>query len=136
MNIGPYLVGVAFWAFLGVSAVAAIVSEHKRRSLTLELLRSSIDKGQALDPALIERLLAKDQRDERLDPEALKLGGIITTFSGVGVIVLSFFIDKVLTNSLYPIMGAGLLAICVGAGLLVGARTLALSRSREQSRAP
>lgn len=30
-NIGPYLVGAAFWIFIGAVAVAGMVTDYKRR---------------------------------------------------------------------------------------------------------
>ena len=57
-NIGPYLVGVAFWLFLGASAVAAIVSEHKKRRFIIDLLRTTVEKFRADELAHRDEALA------------------------------------------------------------------------------
>jgi hypothetical protein len=134
-GIGPYLAGAAFWIFVGAVAIAGIVTDYKRRRGGIDVLRSAIEKGQQLDPAMIEKLTSHDRKDdERIDPVHVKLGGIITLAAGVGVCLLSFFISRIAPVALYPIMGAGVFVVCVGVGLLIGARTLAEARAREPSR--
>jgi hypothetical protein len=128
---GAYWVGVAFWLFVGACAVTAIVAEHKKRRMGVDLLRAVIEKGQPLDPKLVERVFAREEHEDRIDPVHLKLGGIITIAAGAGVVVLAFFISRIAPVALYPISGAGILTICVGIGLLVGARALAQARGRE-----
>jgi hypothetical protein len=133
-GIGPYLVGVAFWIFIGAAAVAGIITDYKRRRGSVDVIRMAIEKGQQLDPVLIERLTSHDRRDEQIEPVHVKLGGIITLAAGVGICLLSFFISRIAPVALYPILGAGVLVISVGVGLLIGARALAEARAREPSR--
>lgn len=132
-GIGPFLAGAAFWIFIGAVAVVAIITDYKRRRGGVEVLRAAIEKGQQLDPALIEKLTSNG-RDERIEPLHVKLGGIITLAAGVGICLLSFFISHIAPIALYPILGAGVLVISVGVGLLIGARTLEAARAREPSR--
>jgi hypothetical protein len=132
-GIGPYLVGVAFWIFIGAAAVAGIVTDYKRRRGSVDIIRMAIEKGQQLDPALIEKLTSSE-RAEQIDPSHLKLGGIITIASGIGIGLLSLFISRIAPVALYPILGGGVLVCCVGAGLLVGGNAMAQARERERSR--
>ncbi len=55
-SIGPYLAGSAFWIFIATVAIVAIITDYKRRRSHVDVLRAAIDKGQQLDPAVIEKL--------------------------------------------------------------------------------
>ena len=82
-HFGPFSVAIAFWVFLTVSAVAGIVADYKKRGLALEPLRTAIERGQQLDPQVIERLMAPEQRDDHMNPLYLKVCGIVTIAAGV-----------------------------------------------------
>lgn len=123
-HLGAYLVVVAVFIFLSVATVAGIVGEYKRRELLIGPLRAAIERGQALDPQIIERLMAPEPPGEPLSPLYFRVGGIITIAAGVGVAGLSYFIAQVVPLALYPLLGLGLVAVCVGAGLLVAARVV------------
>jgi hypothetical protein len=85
MGIGPYLVGVAFWMFLAAAAVAGIVGSYKRRRIELEPLRSAIEHGQQLDPAIIEKLMAQPEHEQKqIEPLHLRIGSIIPSVRGCG----------------------------------------------------
>lgn len=133
-GIGPYLVGVAFWIFIGAVAVAGIVTDYKRRRGSVDVIRMAIEKGQQLDPALIEKLTSNEQRTERIDPLHLKLAAIITIASGIGICLLAWLMVGVSPVAFYPIFGLGLVAICVGVGLRIGSKVLAEARERERPR--
>ena len=133
-EIGPYLVGIAFWIFIGAAAVAGIVTDYKRRRGSIDVLRMAIEKGQQLDPAIIEKLTLNEQRSDQVNPVHVKLGGIITIAAGIGLCLLSFFIGHIAPIALYPILGAGVLVLCVGGGLIVGAGALGRARDLERSR--
>jgi hypothetical protein len=130
---GPYLLGAVFWLFIGAVAIAGIISDYKRRRGVVEVLRMAIDKGQSLDPALIEKL-THEQGGEPVEPVLVKLGGIITIAAGVGICLLAFFVSRIAPVALYPTLGGGVLVLCVGVGLLVGAKALAEARAHEPSR--
>ena len=132
MGNGAYLVGVAFWVFVGAVAIAGIIADHKKRRLGVDLLRAMIDKGQPLDPALVEKVMSQQAADQRTDPMDLKLGGIIVTAAGIGLLPLAFFIGKIAPIAVYPILGSGVITIFVGVGLLVGAKVIADARVRER----
>jgi hypothetical protein len=131
-GFGAYMVGVAFWMFIGVVAVAGMIADHQKRRLNVDLLRTLIEKGQALDPALVAKLISNDGHDEPTDPADLKLGGIITIASGVGLFLMCYFVSRVAPVALYWMMAGGTVAICVGVGLLIGAKVLADARERER----
>ncbi len=131
--MGAYLVGVAFWVFVAVAAVAGIVGEYQKRRLALEPLRLAIERGQQLDPAIVAQLMEVDKRRDEVKPASLQIGGVMTIAGGVGLALLSFFIAQKNPQALYPIMGAGVLAVCVGIGLLFAAKILAKSQAAEQS---
>jgi hypothetical protein len=132
ISFGPYMLGVAFWMFLGAVAIAGMIVDHQKRRMNVELLRTLIEKGQTLDPAVVTKLIAPDHAEERVDPADLKLGGIITTATGIGVFLMSFFISRLAPVALYPIMAGGIIVICIGIGLLIGAKATADARERER----
>ena len=121
-------VGVTFflglWVFMSVAAVAGMISDYKKRQLELEPLRAAIERGQHLEPAIIERLMAREQREQELNPLYLQVGGIIAIAAGCGLAALSWFVSQVIPRAMYPLLGAGALVICVGVGLIVAARAI------------
>jgi hypothetical protein len=136
MHGGEYLVAIAFWVFVGTVAVAGIVTDYKRRRLNIDLLRYSIEKGQPIDPALIDKLIGEERLERGVKPDDLQMAGIITTASGVGLCILAVFIKQVADWALYPIMGSGLLVICVGIGLIIAAKALRASKQRASKNSP
>jgi uncharacterized protein DUF6249 len=129
-NIGAYLVAATFWIFIGAVAIAGMVYDYKRRRIGIEVIRMAIDKGQPLDPALVEKLTSYEHKDTPVEPVYLTLGGVITVAGGVGVCLLSFFLDRVYPIAFYPTLGGGVVVVCIGVGLLLGARVL--TRDRDQ----
>jgi Domain of unknown function (DUF6249) len=123
MHLGPFLVGVALFVFLAVATVAGVVGEYKKRQLAYQALRAAIERGQSLDPAVVDRLMAPEPRQESINPLHLRVGGIMTVASGIGVAGLSFF-DPITLGSFgrLPLLGLGCVALCVGVGLLIAAR--------------
>jgi hypothetical protein len=121
-QIGPFAVGIAMFAFLAIAAVAGIVADYKKRQIALEPLRAAIERGQPLDPGLVERLMAPEPEEpDTLNPLHLKVGGIITIAAGIGVTILAYFLGLVEATALYPVLGVGLVAVCVGVGLMIAA---------------
>jgi hypothetical protein len=131
-DFGPFAVGIAFWIFVTVAAVAGIVSDYKKRRLAYEPLRAAIERGQQLDPALVERLMTPE-REAGINPVYLRVGGIITLSAGVGVVLLAFLLSQIAPRALYPILGGGAVTLCIGAGLVVAARAVERQREREGS---
>jgi hypothetical protein len=130
------LVMVFFFLFVTAAAVTGIFYDYRKRQLQVDALRIAVEHGERLDPAFMERLVAQHPHDPKSDPRLIphyvQIGGIITTAAGVGIGLLAFFVGKVAPVALYPILGGGVVVICVGLGLLIAARTM--KRSGEFSR--
>lgn len=124
-HFGPFAVAIAVFVFLAIASVAGIIGDYKKRQIALEPLRAAIERGQQLDPAVIERLMAPEPRDAALNPLHLKVGGIITIAAGIGVAILAFFLAQIEAQALYPVLGIGLVAVCVGVGLMIAAGVIA-----------
>jgi hypothetical protein len=123
-DIGFAAAAAGFWAFLTVSAVAGIVADYKKRHLELQPLRAAIERGQQLDPAIVERLMVREQKESEPQPIYFRIGGIVTLAAGIGVGVLSFLVDRFEPRGFYPTLGVAVVAICVGIGLLICARVI------------
>lgn len=121
MEFGPFAVAIAFWVFVAIATVAGIVAEYKKRQLSLEPLRAAIEKGQQLDPSIVERLMAPP-KEAGINPLALWVSGVIVISVGVGVGLLAFVLEHVATEAFWPVLGGGIVALCVGTGLVVAAR--------------
>jgi hypothetical protein len=124
--------GLGFWVFLTVAAVAGMITEYKKRQMELEPLRAAIERGQQLDPAIIERLMARERHQTEVKPVNLRIGGILAVAGGIGLGVFSWAISNISMKAFYPVLGAGVLAICAGVGLLIGARALERDRAKNQ----
>jgi len=122
---------LGMFAFMAVATVAGIISEYKKRQMELEPLRTAIERGQQLDPAIIERLMAREAyQNQEIDPVHLRVGGIICIAAGIGLALLSPTVQVALPMWVFPLLGIGVLAVCVGIGLLVSARVVERSRAR------
>jgi hypothetical protein len=130
-------IAVAFWVFLTVSAYAAIKYDFRKRQLAMESLRAAIERGQPLEPAVVERILGRDTRSAADDAQDLapylQIGGIITIAGGIGVFIAAFFVGLQFPIAKLPMLGAGALAVCIGVGLLVAARMLGRGSRRRGS---
>ena len=134
-DFGPFAVAISFWIFVTIAAVAGIVADYKKRQVALEPLRVAIERGQQLDPALVDRLMAPE-RDAGLNPLYLRVGGIICLAAGVGVVILAFLLNQIAPASFYPILGGGAVTLCVGGGLVIAARAADQARSQPQAGGP
>jgi hypothetical protein len=135
-HFGPFSVAIAFWLFLAIAAVAGIVADYKKRQVALEPLRAAIERGQQIDPALVERLMAPETRERALNPLYLKVGGIVLVAAGIGVAILAFFLAQVVPPAFYPVLGGGSVAVCIGVGLMIAARAVEKDASRGGTHRP
>ena len=119
--MGPFHVGIAVFAFLAIATVAGVIGDYKKREAAMAPLRAAIERGQPIDPLVVEKLMAPEP-EEGLNPLHLKIGGIITIASGVGVAVLSLFAGGFAPIARLPLLWLGCLAVFVGLGLLAAAR--------------
>ncbi|HUN77244.1 MAG TPA: hypothetical protein VMU40_22230 [Steroidobacteraceae bacterium] len=127
------IVAVAFWLFLGAAAVSAMRYDFKKRQLSMESLRAAIERGQQLDPGVVEKLLAQHRepdvdRPQDLQPY-LRIGGVITVAAGVGVGIAGAVLGLQVPLARLPMMAAGVIAICIGIGLLIASRVLVGNRT-------
>lgn len=132
MSHNGVIVALAFWIFVGTAAVSAMRYDFKKRKLAMESVRAAIEHGQQLDASVVEKLLAQDRdadHPQALEPY-LQIGGIVTMAAGVGVCIAGFFLGLQFPVAKLPMMAAGTIAICVGAGLLIAARVLERYRLR------
>jgi hypothetical protein len=121
MEFGPFAVAIAFWVFVAIATVAGIVSDYKKRQLALEPLRIAIEKGQQLDPSVVERLMAPEPRTG-INPLGLWIGGVILISAAIGVGLLAFILERVAPIAFWPVLGGGVVSLCIGIGLVVAAR--------------
>jgi len=128
-----HLVPIAVLIFLTACAVAGIVADYKKRALAVEPLRLAIERGQQLDPAVIERLMTPD-RDPGLNPVYLKIGGIIILSLGAGIAILAVVLTQVEPHAFFPILGGAAVVICLGVGLMIAARAVEQQRAAQSER--
>lgn len=131
-HIGPFHVAIAVFIFCAIATVAGVIGDYKKRQAAMGPLRAAIERGQPIDPAVIERLMAPE-RHEGINPVNLRVASIIVMAAGVGIVILSLFLSQLAgTAVLYPVMGVGVLCVCVGVGLMVAARSVERHRDRER----
>ena len=106
-----------------------IVGSRLRRA-ALQVIQSAVEKGERLDPAVIEQIISPP-RPAR--PASAKLGpmpGIMTIALGIGVSLLAATVNWGQPDKILHTLGSGLILICLGVGLLICDRVL---KSRGES---
>jgi hypothetical protein len=122
-HFAPFAVAIAFWLFVAAAAVTGIIADYKKRQAAIEPVRIAVERGHPIDAAVVEQLMAPEQKADGPNPLYLRVGGIIVMSAGIGLGVLSWFIGDT-EMFVRPVLGAGLLVVCVGIGLMLAARAV------------
>jgi len=128
MQMGGEIVGVVFWvAIFGIVAVQVWgrrTAERERQ----QTLRAAIERGQQLDPAMLEKILA-GQTQSRGSPYSLLIAGVVVLFAGAGLALLGVVVGADDADAFKGMVGSAGLISMVGLGLCVA---YALKRRLEQ----
>lgn len=116
--LGP----VFFWIFVGAVVLSGVWRDIALRRETEETLRMAIDKGQHLDPALIEQIRYVKARERAVhSPYVLLVGGLVLIGTGFGLGLLGYFLKLGgAGGAFYPLVGVGSMLSVVGVMLIVG----------------
>jgi hypothetical protein len=105
---------IVFAFVLGLIAIRSIVVLKQRRA-ALDLIRHAVDRGEHLDPIVIEAILGSSLPN----PKIILFGGIIVTTTGVGVGFITLY--------------GALVMIAIGIGLILGSRVIDTRTSGDRS---
>jgi len=112
------LSGFGFWMFIAAVVVGGMWFDARKREGQQETLRRLVEGGKEIDEAVLEKLLAVGNKENRKDQE-LTTSGLIMLFISPGLLVLGYFMRGLSEELLTIMMGvAGLIAF-IGLGLLV-----------------
>ena len=133
MAIGNAIaVAATLLAIAGV-LIAIITSNQKNNQAKLDFLRSAMERGVALDPELIDKVMHPNRtapgKKALLPGQGARVAGILVIAFGVGYAVLASFIAIVSPNARLPMMGVACMMGCIGIGLLVVSKVLRSERS-------
>jgi uncharacterized membrane protein YfcA len=78
----------------------------------------------------------REQRESEINPLHLRIAAIMASAAGVGLALLSWFIAHVQPRALYPLLGVGVLLVCVGAGLYLASRAVDRHQGLQAPRTP
>jgi hypothetical protein len=118
MDVHSSMVGVIFWvAIFGIVAVKVWGSRSAERERQ-QTLRAAIERGQQLDPAMLEKILA-GQPQSIGSPYGLLIGGVVVLFAGAGLALLGVFVGADDPEAFKGVVGSAALIGMVGLGLCV-----------------
>jgi hypothetical protein len=130
-------VAATLLAIAGV-LIAIITSNQKNSQAKLDFLRSAMERGAALNPELIDKVMHPNRNPASKRPLARGQGayvaGILVIAFGVGYAIFGFFISLIAPNARLPMLGVACLFGCIGIGLLVVSRALRSERGVTDSR--
>jgi hypothetical protein len=119
---------LGFWIFIAAVVVGGIWSDIRRRESQQETLRRMIESGQHLDPAVIDQLLEKG--DKETQGRDLRVAGLITAAAAPGLAILGLFLGQLNEKVIPALLGVSVLVVFVSVGLFLAAR-LVESRSSD-----
>jgi len=112
------MVGIVFWVAIAVIVFINVWgkrSAERERQLTL---RTAIERGQQIDPAMIEKIMAGQQKPKQ-SQFGLLIGGVVVSFAGVGLVLMGLILGAEYPEALKGLLGSGVLVAMVGVGLVV-----------------
>ena len=118
MEVNSSMVGIVFWVAIAVIVFIQVwgkSSAERERQLTL---RTAIERGQQIDPAMIEKIMAGQQKPKQ-SQFGLLIGGVVVSFAGVGLVLMGLILGTEDPEALKGLVGSGVLVGMVGVGLFV-----------------
>lgn len=131
--IGNAIAVAATLLAIAAVLIAMITSNQKKSQAKLDFLRSAMERGAALNPELIEKIVHpnKNAAGKQALPrgQGARVAGIVVIGFGVGYAILAFLIAVSAPDARLPMLGVACLFICVGISLLVVSKVLRSERS-------
>jgi hypothetical protein len=129
-NTFPWM-GFIFWVGLftwfGVVAWSRYLREVERQ----KTLRAFAERGTPLDKEMLEKLMpvpsqspSRDWQSPQNTSRGLAIGGIVTLFAGVGLLIGAQLIGQIERDALFGMSAGGVIAGCVGLGLITASWAL------------
>lgn len=115
---GSSLVGVVFWVAIAVIVFITVWGKRaaeRERQLTL---RAAIERGQQIDPAMIEKIMAGQQKPKE-SQFGLLIAGVVVSFAGLGLMLMGWILGGEDGEAIRGLVGSGVLVAMVGVGLFV-----------------
>lgn len=127
---------MGFWIFIGLVVLATTYEELEQKKLRAKLLQAALDKGQELDPKLLEQLFpgegsGKDAKPK--DPRSIRIAAVVVTSIGLGLGVLALALKQIHINAFWIFLGLGGLTLVVSAGMYIASRMMAARRQADST---
>ncbi|HKD23656.1 MAG TPA: DUF6249 domain-containing protein [Rhizomicrobium sp.] len=113
-------VAASLFAVAGV-LIAIIIANQRNKKAKLDFLRGAMERGAALDPELIDKIMrpgAARRQPMPFGKGALVAGIFVVAFS-VGYAIFAYFISLIAPPAFFPMIGVAILLACIGIGLFV-----------------
>ena len=138
MAIGNAIaVAATLLAIAGV-LIAIITSIQKNNQAKLDFLRSAMERGVALNPELIDKVMHPNKSAAGKQPlargQGARVAGILVIAFGAGYAVFACFIAVSAPSARLPMLGVACLMSCIGIGFLVISKVLRSERSVTDSK--
>jgi hypothetical protein len=117
---------MGFWIFLGLVVVATTYQELEEKKSRAKLLQAALEKGQELDPKLLEQLFPCSGGDTKpMDPRHMRITAVVVASIGVGLGLLALALKQIDTDKFWVCLGLGGLALATSVGIYIASRMLA-----------
>ena len=120
-------VAASLLAIAGV-LIAIIMANQRYKQAKLDFMRSAMERGAALNPELIEKIMHPQRAaaGRRVLPpgKGALVAGIVVIAFGVGYAIMALMIALIAPTARFPMLGVAGLFICIGVGLIVVSKAL------------
>ena len=112
--IVPIFFFLAVFGIVAMTLWRRLMVERERQ----QTIRLAIERGQALDASLVEKLMAPPPNKEASNPFTWPVA-ILST--GLGLAVFGMFMRQIEEDAFWPLLGSGCMIGIIGAGLFLNA---------------
>ena len=113
--LGPMFFFLAVFGIIAVVMWRRIAVERERQTT----VRLAIERGQQLDAALVEKLLAPANPPKPTNPTLVPVGLLS---AGVGLCVFGLFLRQIEEDAFWVMTGVGCMVAIIGLGVLLAVR--------------
>jgi hypothetical protein len=117
---------MGFWIFIGLVVIATTYQEMEEKKLRAKLLEAALEKGQELDPKVLEQLFPGATQDAKpTDPRTVRIGAVVVASIGLGLGVLALALKQIDMSGFWIALGLGGLVLVVSVGMFIASRMMA-----------